>query len=511
MDTRQAELIKDSALKQKFLLCMIGEEVFAVELNPVREIIRVPDPVPVPLAPDHIPGIINLRGSVLPLVSMRSVLRFPGKDNDESTRAIITETGQTAGLVVDRVLNVIEINTDRIEPVEKNPNDIDNFYIKGIIRNIGRHPLILIPDIPLILGEAFRNIKNKRVEHNFKEHVPEEKNSTNNILHEISQFVSFKVDNQEYAVPLDVVLEIVEITQKAVQVPNVHECILGIIPMRDRFIPLVDIRILFGFRPAGDYSSTKVIILETEKTAAGIIVDSVSEVLTVDTNTIESLPEILSGKNEFSDVTNVCRLDNGKRIIPVLSAEKLTEHTVIKEVLESVEEMKKEKVSTGSLNADSFEQFIVFILNGNEFGVPITSVQEIVRIPETMTSVPKAPDFIEGVMNLRGTVLPVIDQRKRMGLPASNRNDRQRIMVFIIDGVKTGFIVDAVTEVLKIPESFLEKAPALSDEQSRLLDRVANLNDEKRIIQIVNPDYLLEREAVSMLKEMEEDSEGTYS
>ncbi len=511
MDTRQIELVKDSALKKRFLLCLIGGEVFAVELDPVREIIRVPEPVPVPLAPDHIPGIINLRGSVIPLVSMRSVLRFPGKDSDESTRAVITETEQTAGLVVDRVLNVIEINDDKIEPVEKDQSNADSFYIKGVMRNIGKHPLILIPDIPLILEEAFRNIRNKRNGHNFKEFIQEGKIRNSSIPHEISQFVSFKVDDQEYAVPLDGVLEIVEMTENAVKVPNVHECIHGIVPMRDRFIPLVDVRILFGFNPAGDYSGTKVIILETGRTTAGIIVDSVSEVLTVAADTVENLPEILSGKEEFSDVTSVCRLDSGKRIISILSAEKLTEHAVIKEVLESVEEMKNEQANAGSPNTDSFEQFIVFVLNGNEFGVPITSVQEIVRIPENMTSVPKAPGFIEGVMNLRGTVLPVIDQRKRMGLPASDRNDRQRIMVFIIDGVKTGFIVDAVTEVLKVPESFLEKAPALSDEQSRLLDRVANLNDEKRIIQIVNPDYLLEGEAVSMLKEMEETGEGTYS
>lgn len=118
---------------------------------------------------------------------------------------------------------------------------------------------------------------------------------------------------------------------------------------------------------------------------------------------------------------------------------------------------------------------MVFRLADGEFGVPIDSVQEIVRIPDELTHVPKAPAFVEGVTNLRGSVLPVIDQRKRLDLPALARNDRQRIMVFLLSGVRTGFIVDAVTEVLKVPRTAIEASPRLSGEQSRLLGRVANL------------------------------------
>ena len=85
----------------------------------------------------------------------------------------------------------------------------------------------------------------------------------------------------------------------------------------------------------------------------------------------------------------------------------------------------------------------MFRLMDEEYGVPIDAVQEIVRVPELLTRVPKTPAFIEGVINLRGAVLPVVDQRRRFGLPGAERNDRQRIMVFTISGVRTGFIVDS--------------------------------------------------------------------
>ena len=144
----------------------------------------------------------------------------------------------------------------------------------------------------------------------------------------------------------------------------------------------------------------------------------------------------------------------------------------------------------------------MFRLAKEEFGVPIESVQEIVRVPDELTHVPKAPAFVEGVINLRGVVLPVIDQRLRLGLTASERNDRQRIMVFLFDGVRTGFIVDSVTEVLKIPKSAIESAPHLSGEQSRLIARVANLEQQKRLIQLIEPSMLIESQELSGLAEL---------
>lgn len=137
------------------------------------------------------------------------------------------------------------------------------------------------------------------------------------------------------------------------------------------------------------------------------------------------------------------------------------------------------------------EQVVVFRLGSEEFGVPIATVQEIVRVPEQLTHVPKAPGFVEGVINLRGSVLPVMDQRRRLGLEDAVRNDRQRIMVYVLDGKRMGFIVDAVSEVLKIPRNAIDTAPRLSGEQQKILGRVANLEKQRRMIMLVDPAALL--------------------
>jgi purine-binding chemotaxis protein CheW len=129
-------------------------------------------------------------------------------------------------------------------------------------------------------------------------------------------------------------------------------------------------------------------------------------------------------------------------------------------------------------------------------------VQEIVRVAEQLTRVPKAPLCVEGVINLRGAVLAVMDLRRRLGLEQVERSDQQRIMVFLIDGARTGFIVDSVVEVLKIHKSSIELAPRLSGEQDGLLARMANLERQKRMVQLIDPSHLIEKQQREDLAEL---------
>ena len=106
------------------------------------------------------------------------------------------------------------------------------------------------------------------------------------------------------------------------------------------------------------------------------------------------------------------------------------------------------------------ELHIVGFKVGREtYGVPITSLHEIVRVPE-ITAVPDAPDYMEGVINLRGKIVSVIDLRKRFGEPETAPNRRNRILVVEHGGRLSGLIVDAASEVIKIPAADVEPSPA---------------------------------------------------
>ena len=127
-------------------------------------------------------------------------------------------------------------------------------------------------------------------------------------------------------------------------------------------------------------------------------------------------------------------------------------------------------------------QMVVFDLSGEAYGVNIETVREIIRM-QAVTYVPDTPDFVEGVINLRGNVNPVVDLRKRFGLHVGEETDDTRIVVVDIGGDDIGVIVDAVTEVLRVSESAIEPTSALiTTADSFYIEGIAKLGDRLLIL-----------------------------
>ena len=137
------------------------------------------------------------------------------------------------------------------------------------------------------------------------------------------------------------------------------------------------------------------------------------------------------------------------------------------------------------------ELHIVGFQVGREtYGVPITSLHEIVRVPE-VTAVPDAPDYMEGVINLRGKIVSVIDLRKRFGVKAVSSPRRNRILVVEVNARLCGLIVDSASEVIKIPASDVE--PSTSVFQEGGLNAVTGLGKYKgRLIVLLDMVKLLQ-------------------
>jgi len=134
-------------------------------------------------------------------------------------------------------------------------------------------------------------------------------------------------------------------------------------------------------------------------------------------------------------------------------------------------------------------KLVVFKLADEEFGAPINQVYEILRLVE-ITRVPRAPRFIEGVINLRGKVIPVLDLRRRFELPMTTPPEQQRIMEVEVEGQIIGMIVDAVTEVISLPVDAIEPPPPMiADIAGDYLTGVGKLPG--RIIIMLNFDKIL--------------------
>lgn len=134
------------------------------------------------------------------------------------------------------------------------------------------------------------------------------------------------------------------------------------------------------------------------------------------------------------------------------------------------------------MNEGAILQLVTFKLGSEEFGVDILKVQEINKMMN-ITKIPNAPAFIEGVINLRGKIIPIVDLRKRLGFREQPYDKSTRIIVVELEGLVLGFIVDSVSEVLRIPENTIEPPPSMvAGIESEYIEGVGKLDDRLLIL-----------------------------
>jgi purine-binding chemotaxis protein CheW len=128
-------------------------------------------------------------------------------------------------------------------------------------------------------------------------------------------------------------------------------------------------------------------------------------------------------------------------------------------------------------------QLVIFQLGGEEFGVDIMAVQEIIKMP-AITAIPQAPEYVSGVINLRGRIIVVINLGKKFNILSSGNNDDYKVIVVELENQIIGMMVDSVSEVLRIPTTSVDPAPDIikSGVSSNYIQGVGKLDDRLLIL-----------------------------
>ncbi len=534
MSTHEDEL---DDLRQQFVTFFVGAQCMAFDMSRVMEIVRVPETVEVPLTPCSLLGLANLRGTILPVLSLRRVLGLEDTDNTDATRVMVLNYfGRPLGFVVDKVTRVIGVQPEAIEGINAQSSTFDSHLLSGVLKNVDEQALIQLIDIDALTQQEYSNFTavnegNAAATHQNNTLV---QHAEDNDEQDIRQLVSFSVADQEYSFDITATQEIIRLPETINSVPQAPPHVMGMVNLRNRVLPLMRLSTMFGLPQTELSEVNRIVVLTLAREGAlnmvGVIVDEVREVLRIHRNQVEDVPALLMDGRDMQELEGICQLDKGKRIVTLLSAEKLFKRNDILEAVNSVEnqlpeddesvsgghaEAASEREGEDDMNAaetyqeDHEPQLVVFNLVDQEYGVMIESVREILRLPDNLTQVPKTSDFVEGMINLRGAVLPIIDMRTRFGLPRLEQNDRQRIIVLNQDQVLTGYIVDSVSEVMRLQANQIEAAPDLSEEQRKVMGRIVNLRNKKRIITVLEPEQLLSTEEQQQL--MAESNESTRS
>lgn len=486
--------------ERQFVTFHVGGEPLAFPLDDTAEIIRVPPLAQMPLGPASVLGLANLRGTVLPVVSLRRLLGFDDTASHDATRIIVMNGEAPVGFAVDRIDGLSTVFAGAIEGGNTGSGTIDPALVEGVIKGTeGEDSIKLLAPKPLLERE-FSNLTRPR--------APATIAATGALAAptaaaraELLSFVTFDLGEQEYAVPLQSVREIIALPAHVSVVARAESAVLGVVTLRDRLLPIVSLRTLLGMADAAAGEGYKVVVLSVGETLVGVVADRTREILHVEASAVDPAPALLTRGAGEAEISWICRIGGGKRLVAVLSPERLFRSELMKRMVAdhalSINAGVKEKHEMASVE----EQFVVFRLGTQEYGMTIAAVDEIARMPGHLTKLPKAPAFVDGIINLRGSVVPVVDLRRRFGVSSQSRSDGQRILVLSFAGGKTGFLVDDVSQVIKIAPNDIHAAPELSAEQMRLIGRVVNLDGQGRMILIVDPAQLLDQVEADVLEQ----------
>ncbi|PWC33977.1 chemotaxis protein CheW [Azospirillum sp. TSO35-2] len=518
-----------------FLVVAVGGLRLALPLAAVRAVIRLPDLVRIPLGPSSLDGLAQWHGEAVPVLDLARALGQPGgaaAATREARVVLVGHRGQPIGLRVDAMAGLLRVAADRIDPVAKGESGggdsgegggLDTALLDGVLRD---GPATILK-LDALIDRQFGALEAERTAGPARGFggpsaagLSAGLSAGQEAGRETVALLVFAVAGQEFALPVERVREVLPAPDAVARMAKAKAHLLGVMSVRDRLLPLVGLRALFGLDRGGDPAGIdrRVVVVRAgrDRAPVGVMVDEVREILRLDPARIDPVPPLLAREPEFEDLDGIARADSpgmgdGHRLLSVLSAERLFRHGAglghsgpgDAGAAEEGEAMEPSRSGDG---VSAAERFVVFRLAGAEYGLPVAAVREVLRRPDTPTPLPNAPDFVTGVLTLRGEVLPLIDQRRLLHLPAAaGEADRGRVVVVgRDDATRVGLLVDGLSGLLAIPPERIGPAPSVSEAQRRLIRRVATLDQgdrggASRLILLMDADSLLDMDRLTGL------------
>ena len=478
--------------KRRFLTFRMGERLYAIAAEQVSEVMHVPPVARVPQAPRGLLGLANLRGAVLPIASLRGLLGEPEIGKAPGARAIVLATASPVGVAVDSVDALVTVHAAAIETRQTVLAAEPQERLSGAFKPDGRADVAKILDLQSLLDSAFV----QRARPSRAATVSPDGAATDDppeAADDRRKLITFDVAGQEFALDLEAVREIVPTTATLAGVPRSEALVRGVMAYRDTLLPLLSLRGLLGFGPeaGGDAGREKVVVAAVGGVLVGLVADRMRAIVSAHPDLIEATPPMLAARTGGeAQIAAIYRGEGGARLISILDPNQLFREDVMAKLGEAGQG--GATAAPAPQGAGEEAAFLVFQLGDDEFALPIAVVDEVARVPDKITRLPRTPAFLEGVVNLRGDVLPVVDQRRRFDMPPAGNPDGRRLIVVRTERHRAGLIVDGVSEVLRNTGA-VEPAPDLAGQPTRLVQGVVNLERAGRMVMLLDPAELLSR------------------
>lgn len=464
------------------LTVRVGGARVAMAAAGVAEVIRTPRVTRMPHGPPGLLGVTHLRGLVLPVVSLGALL---GDDHQtDTTRVVVLRRDPPIGLAVDSIEALNASESDSQAELQHGRLMLDD---AGGARWL---------DLDAALQDRFSAFRAAR-------RAPEREVAARPAVAAAPDlaFLGFILAGQDYALPLDAVAEVMAVPKAVVALPRTEAVMIGVFELRDEVLPVVSLRALLGLTERDVRADDRIVVIRIGGHRLALLVDRISVILRASRDAVGPAPTLFNRAGGEARIDSVLRLPDGRGLVSILAPERVLADDRVSQLLAGTGDQ-KDTAMASTTSATSRERFLVIRLGDETYGLPIAAVDEVVRLPETLTRLPKAPAYVQGVMSLRGKVIPVIDQRQRFSVSGEATGEARRVVVVTLDGLQAGFAVDAVARILEVEAEDLMPAPELSGDGDVLFDRAAKVEREGDVILLIDPRALLERAEADLLRDL---------
>jgi len=484
------------AIPNNILSVKIGEELFAFDGEDIEQIIRVPEITPMPLTCSGIRGVSSISGRTVTVVDMATILSSGNVNEKEKDARVLTVKCDEVeyGILVDEVLEMQSVDNANYEESSKDDVKISGLYKKDdkilqiIDTCVAINSLSLVSYKPVELDKF-------GVDKNSDSHENEEHGSSE----DSERYIFLTLGKESFSISLEIAREIIFVPENITPVSEAGYGVMGMITLRDELIVALDLKQIINIPAREDMKEweekeKRLLILNYEGKSVALLVDSISEVKDIPKDQTETLPE------RFADSKVEAVYKEEDKIVSMISTSYLKD-IANEYVIEDDKHSSKNGEDKSNKEGDEkdMNEVAAFSIKNEEFALDIQEVQEIIKYTE-ITAIPEAPQFVDGVINLRGIVIPIISLPERLGFE-KEITPKSKILICDIKGEKIGLFVDDVNEIMFIDNKNVSK----SNNEDSLFSEVITLDEGKRTILKLRITEVLDDNTLENIKMIEKD------
>lgn len=439
----------------------IGGNEFAISVESIQEVVNEPSEfTKIPLSPDYLLGLFNLRNLIIPVVDLRSIfgLSLESSETEDRKVAIIEHGEFCFGLLVDRTGDVFSSRDIDQNAFSHRGGDIKETIVGGVfkldngkrlVQALDPFELLNLEKLPRVSGSVTSALSRKKSGRR-------------------KQCISFEVGDSLCAFEMTSIKEIVEL-DKVDNSALAHGWTLGAIDLRGSTVPIVDFRMFLGEQGKVSPDSVagkgyKLVVMRIGENLISLLVDSINNIISYFDDDLMDFPGVGVHRRE---IFKGCLSDTDGNMVLLLDHTLVINDEDLGEITRGHSKLFREEVeaSRATNNNSKLKRTLISFSVGGQFALDIKDVNEVIGFPDTIVRPPNMPNFVEGMVNLRGELIPIINLRSLYHLEPAEP-EQSKLLIFTSENKKYGIMVDAVDSIVNLSEYNSNVLPRLSDGSS---------------------------------------------